>query len=55
MKILKLLNKKYLSIIFIIFFYTLDTNAEDKPIDIWNIEKKILKKILQVIFWKLKI
>ena len=44
MKILKLLNKKYLSIIFIIFFYTLGTNAEDKPIDIWNIEKKNIEE-----------
>ena len=44
MKILKLLNKKYLSIIFIIFFYTLDTYSEDKPIDIWNIEKKNIEE-----------
>ncbi len=44
MKILKLLNKKHLSIIFIIFFYTLNINAEDKPIDIWNIEKKNIEE-----------
>ena len=44
MKILKLLNKKYLSIIFIIFIYSLNINAEDKPIDIWNIEKKDIGK-----------
>ena len=47
MKILKLLNKKYLSIIFIIFIYSLNINAEDKPIDIWNIEKKDIEKILK--------
>ena len=44
MKTLKLLNKKYLSIIFIIFIYSLNINAEDKPIDIWNIEKKDIGK-----------
>ena len=40
MKILKLLNKKILSIklVYLIFFTPLF--AEDKPIDIWNIEKK---------------
>ena len=44
MKTLKLLNKKYLSIIFIIFIYSLNINAEDNPIDIWNIEKKDIEK-----------
>ena len=41
MKILKLLNKKILSvfIVFIIFFSS-GINAEDKPADIWNLEKK---------------
>ena len=40
MKILKLLNKKYFSIL--IFYLLLGTNtfAEDKPVDIWNLEKK---------------
>ena len=40
MKILKLLNKKILSIqlVFLIFF--ISAFAEEKPIDIWNIEKK---------------
>ena len=41
MKILKLLNKKYLSI-FIIFalLFSLNLRAEDEPVDIWNLEKK---------------
>ena len=38
MKILKLLNKKNFSIIFF-FLLGLSTYAEDKPVDIWNIEK----------------
>ena len=40
MKTLKLLNRKYLLIIFINFFLCLGVNAEDQPIDIWNIDKK---------------
>ena len=40
MKTLKLLNRKYLLIIFINFFLFLGVNAEDQPIDIWNIDKK---------------
>ena len=40
MKILKLLNKKYLSII-IFLLIPLNSFAEDEPIDIWNIDKKI--------------
>ena len=39
MKTLKLLNRKYLSILFFIFFLIFSVNAEDKPIDIWNIDK----------------
>ena len=39
MKILKLLNKKYLLIILIFFFYSLGVHAED-PVDIWNLEEK---------------
>ena len=39
MRILKLLNKKYLVIILIFFFYGLSVNSED-PIDIWNLEEK---------------
>jgi len=43
MKILKLLNKKYFSIILILFF-GLSSYAEEKPVDIWNIEKKEIEK-----------
>ena len=39
MKILKSLNKKNLFLIFIVFFASL-SHAEDKPVDIWNIDKK---------------
>ena len=39
MKILKLLNSKYFSILLIIFFLGSNTKAEDEPIDIWNIDK----------------
>jgi hypothetical protein len=41
MKILKLLNRIYLSILFILFLFNLPIQAEDQPIDIWNLEKKI--------------
>ena len=41
MKILKLLNKNYFSIIISIIFFINPLNAEDKPIDIWKIEKKV--------------
>ena len=40
MKILKLLNKKNLSIITIYLLSTISVVAEDKPVDIWNIDKK---------------
>jgi hypothetical protein len=40
MKILKLLNRKNLSIISIYLFSSFFAFAEDKPIDIWNIDKK---------------
>ena len=42
MKILKLLNKKYLSI-FVVFILTFSPHlrAEDEPVDIWNLEKKV--------------
>ena len=42
MKILKLLNKKYLSIFFIYFFvFSLSLKAEEEPVDIWDLEKGI--------------
>ena len=40
MKILKLLNKVYLSIVVISLFLGLNSHAEDQPVDIWNIDKK---------------
>ena len=40
MRILKWLNKKYLSITIIYLLSSLYALAEDQPIDIWNIEKK---------------
>ncbi len=42
MKILKLLNKKYFFIIFYLFI-GLSSNAEDQPVDIWNIDKQELE------------
>ena len=44
MKILKLSNKVNFSILFVIF-YSIFANAEDKPIDIWNIDKKEIEEI----------
>ena len=42
MKILKLLNKKYLlTFIIFIFLFSLNLNAEDEPVDIWDLEKKV--------------
>ena len=40
MKILKLLNKKLLLIKLVCLIFFTSTYAEEKPIDIWNIEKK---------------
>ena len=40
MKILKLLNKKYFSILIFYLLSSINTFAEDKPVDIWNLEKK---------------
>ena len=45
MKILKLLNKKNLSIIIIFLLSPISSPAEDQPIDIWNIEKKKIENI----------
>ena len=39
MRILRLLNKKKLSIILIFLLFGLHVNAED-PVDIWNLDKK---------------
>ena len=43
MKILRLLNKKNLSIILILFFGIV-CYAEDQPVDIWNIDKKKIEE-----------
>ena len=43
MKILRLLNRKSLSIIFILFF-SIIAKAEEQPIDIWNIDKKSVEE-----------
>ena len=40
MKILRLLNRKYFSIIFVIFLLGSTSFAEEQPVDIWNIDKK---------------
>ncbi len=47
MKILKLLNKKNFSIIFISLLSYVSTFAEDKPADIWNIDKKIVEESIE--------
>ncbi len=44
MKTLKSLNRKYLLIIFINFLLCFGVNAEDQPIDIWNVDKKEKEK-----------
>jgi len=44
MKILKLLNSKYLSILLLIFLTIVTVNAEDEPIDIWNIDQNKIEK-----------
>ena len=44
MKILKLLNNNHLPIIIIIFLLSLGANAEDKPVDIWNINQNKIEK-----------
>ena len=41
MKILRLLNKKYFSILFILSLsFSFNLNAEDEPVDIWSLEKE---------------
>ena len=47
MKILKLLNKKNLSIIIISLLPSLSSIAEDKPVDIWNIDKKEIETSIE--------
>ena len=49
MKILKLLNKKNITIITIYLLSSLSVVAEDKPVDIWNIDKKKVEVSVQEI------
>ena len=44
MKILKLLNNNHLPILIIIFLLSFGANAEDKPVDIWNINQNKIEK-----------
>ena len=44
MKILKLLNRKYLSIVIIFLFIGSKCYSEDQPVDIWNIDKEKLEQ-----------
>ena len=44
MKILRLLNKKNLPIIFFLILICFDAKTEDKPVDIWNLDKKEIEK-----------
>lgn len=48
MKILKLLNNKNLSIILLLIFTAFNVFAEDKPVDIWNIDKKEIEQDSQL-------
>ena len=64
MKTLKLLNKKNFAIIIFSLIASAISFAEDKPVDIWNIEKKkliqfqrkiyltkmVMKKYLKIMF-----
>ena len=40
MKILKLLNKKIFFNYYLFYFAASILNAEEKPVDIWNIDKE---------------
>ena len=44
MKILKLLNKTYLSILIIFLFSIVNSFSENEPVDIWNIDKEQIKE-----------
>ena len=44
MKILRLLNKKYLTILSIFFLTISNSVSEEKPVDIWNIDKKEIEE-----------
>ena len=44
MKILKLLNKIYLSILIIFFYSIVNSFSQDEPVDIWNIDKEQIQE-----------
>ena len=44
MKILKLLNKTYLSILIILSFSIVNSFSENEPVDIWNIDKEQIQE-----------
>ena len=44
MKILKLLNKTYLSILIIFFLLIVNSFSENEPVDIWNIDKEQIQE-----------
>ena len=44
MKILKLLNKTYLSILIIFFFSIVNSFSQNEPVDIWNIDKEQIQE-----------
>ena len=44
MKILKLLNKTFLSILIIFSFLIVNSFSENEPVDIWNIDKEQIQK-----------
>ena len=44
MKILKLLNKNILAIIFITLLFSSFSYSEEQPVDIWNLEKKEIER-----------
>ncbi|MDC0517950.1 hypothetical protein OAN68_02290 [Candidatus Pelagibacter sp.] len=46
MKILKLLNKKYLSIVSIVLLIVTHSYSEDQPVDIWNTENEKSKDVI---------
>ena len=51
MKILKLLNNNYLSILLIIFFIAYNVKADEKPIDIWNIDQNKIEESTSDVVW----
>jgi len=44
MKILKLLNKTYLSILIIFFFSLVNSFSQEEPVDIWNIDENQIQE-----------